>query len=42
MIRECIEAKYGFKVHTVYIAGVKRELGWPMYDALNEMPIECN
>ncbi len=33
MIKEYIEAKYGFKVHTAYIAEVKRELGLPMYDA---------
>ncbi len=26
MIKEYIEAKYGFKVHTAYIAEVKREL----------------
>ena len=30
-----IEAKYGFKVHTAYIAEVKRSLGLPMYDAPN-------
>ena len=30
-----IEAKYGFKVHTAYIAEVKRNLGLPMYDAPN-------
>ena len=35
MIQEYIEAKYGFKVHTAYIAEVKRELGLPMYDAPN-------
>ncbi len=35
MIKEYIEAKYGFKVHTAYIAGVKRDLGLPMYDAPN-------
>ena len=35
MIKEYIEAKYGFKVHTVYIAEVKRSLGLPMYDAPN-------
>ena len=29
------EMKYGFKVHTAYIAEVKRELGLPMYDAPN-------
>ena len=27
MIKEYIEAKYGFKVHTAYIAEVKRRLG---------------
>ena len=32
MIKEYIEAKYGFKVHT---AEVKRDLGLPMYDAPN-------
>ena len=31
MIKEYIEAKYGFKVHTAYIAEVKRDLGLPMY-----------
>ena len=35
MIKEYIEAKYGFKVHTAYIAEVKRSLGLPMYDAPN-------
>ena len=35
MIKEYIEAKYGFKVHTAYITEVKRELGLPMYDAPN-------
>ena len=35
MIREYIEAKYGFKVHNAYIAEVKRSLGLPMYDAPN-------
>ena len=35
MIKEYVEAKYGFKVHTAYIAEVKRELGLPMYDAPN-------
>ena len=35
MIEEYIEAKYGFKVHTAYIAEVKRNLGLPMYDAPN-------
>ena len=35
MIKEYIEAKYGFKVHTAYIAEVKRDLGFPMHDAPN-------
>ncbi len=35
MIKEYIEAKYGFKVHTAYIAEVKRSLGLPVYDAPN-------
>ena len=35
MIQEYIEEKYGFKVHTAYIAEVKRNLGLPMYDAPN-------
>ena len=35
MIKEYIEARYGFKVHTAYIAEVKRDLGLPMYDAPN-------
>lgn len=35
MIKEYIEAEYGFKVHTAYIAEVKRALGLPMYDAPN-------
>ena len=35
MIQDYIEEKYGFKVHTAYIAEVKRELGLPMYDAPN-------
>ena len=35
MIKEYIEAKYSFKVHTAYIAEVKRDLGLPMYDATN-------
>ena len=30
MIKEYIEAKYGFKVHTAYIAEVKRDLGLPI------------
>ena len=35
MIQEYIEKKYGFKVHTAYIAEVKRSLGLTMYDAPN-------
>lgn len=35
MIKEYIEAKYDFKVHTAYIAEVKCNLGLPMYDAPN-------
>ena len=35
MIQEYVEKKYGFKVHTAYIAEVKRDLGLPMYDAPN-------
>lgn len=35
MIQEYVEKKYGFKVHTAYIAEVKRSLGLPMYDAPN-------
>ena len=30
-----VEENYGFKVHTAYIAEVKRNLGLPMYDAPN-------
>lgn len=33
MIQEYVEVKYGVKVHTSYIAEVKRGLGLPMYDA---------
>ncbi len=35
MIKEYIVEKYDFKVHTAYIAEVKRSLGLPMYDAPN-------
>lgn len=35
MIMEYIENKYGFKVHSAYIAEVKKDLGLPMYDAPN-------
>lgn len=30
-----MEKNYGFKVHTAYIAEVKRNEGLPMYDAPN-------
>ena len=35
MIQEYVEKKYGFKVHTAYIAEVKRALGLTMYDTPN-------
>jgi hypothetical protein len=35
LIKEYILDKYSFKVHTAYIAEVKRDLGLPMYDAPN-------
>lgn len=35
MIQEYTEEKYDFKVHTAYIAEVKRSLGFPMYDVPN-------
>lgn len=35
MIQEYVEKKYGFKVHTAYIAEVKRSLGLTLYDAPN-------
>ena len=35
MIQDYVEMKFGFKVHTAYIAEVKRSLGLPMYDAPN-------
>ena len=34
-VKEYIEAKYGFKVHTAYLAEVKRDLGFSLYDAPN-------
>lgn len=36
-IQAYVEEKYGFKVHTAYIAEVKRDLGLPMYDAPNSV-----
>lgn len=35
MIQEYVEKKYGFRIHTAYIAEVKRSLGLMMYDAPN-------
>lgn len=35
MIQEYVERNYGFKVHTAYIAEVKRSLGLTMYDVPN-------
>ena len=35
MIQEYVERNYGFKVHTAYIAEVKRSLGLIKYDAPN-------
>ena len=35
LLQEYILEKYSFKVHTAYIAEVKRSLGVPMYDAPN-------
>ncbi len=35
MIQEYVEKKYGFKVHTAYIAEVKRSLELTMYGAPN-------
>lgn len=37
MAKDYMEEKYGFKVHTAYIAEVKRELGLPMHDVPNEV-----
>ena len=34
-IQEYVEDKFGFKVHSAYIAEVKRSLGMDMYDAPN-------
>ncbi|NMM62285.1 23S rRNA (uracil(1939)-C(5))-methyltransferase RlmD [Clostridium sp. P21] len=36
-IQEYVESKYGFKVHTAYIAEVKRSLGLDMYEAPNKV-----
>lgn len=37
MIQEYIEQNYNFKVHTAYIAEVKRSLGLQMYEASNKV-----
>ena len=37
VIKEYIEGKYGFKVHTAYIAEVKRNSGLPIYDDANAL-----
>ena len=37
IIQEYVEKKYGFKVHTAYIAEVKRSLGLIKYDVPNEV-----
>ena len=39
MINEYIDEKYSFKVHSAYIAEVKRSLGLPMYNAPNAVEI---
>ena len=41
MIQEYVEKKYGFKVHTAYIAEVKRSLGLTMYGAKVEAIMEA-
>ncbi|MDD2959284.1 MAG: hypothetical protein PHR92_12310 [Lachnospiraceae bacterium] len=35
MIKEYVEEKYGIKVHSAYIAEVKRDLGLQIYEAPN-------
>lgn len=35
MIQDYLEEKYGFKIHTAYIAEIRRGLGLLMYDAPN-------
>ena len=35
MIQEYVKKKYGVKVHTAYIAEVKRSLGLTMHDVSN-------
>lgn len=38
-IQGYVEEKYGFKVHTKYIAEVKRKHGLPMHDAPNKVEV---
>ncbi|WP_418751666.1 hypothetical protein [Frisingicoccus sp.] len=35
MIQKYVEKKYGLRVHTAYMAEVKRSMGLTMYDASN-------
>lgn len=35
MIQKYVKKRYGFKVHTVFIAEIKRSLGLAMYDVPN-------
>lgn len=35
LTQEYVEKKYGFKIHTAYVAEEKREWGLSMYDAPN-------
>ena len=35
MIISYVQEKYGFKVHTAFVAEVKRSLGLPMFNAPN-------
>ncbi len=39
MIKGYIEAKYDFKVHIAYIAGVERDLCLPANDALKHFDV---
>jgi len=36
-IKEYVQEKYGFKVHTAHIAEVKRKHGLPMHEASNSV-----
>lgn len=42
MVQQYVEDKYGFKVHTAYIAEVKRNHGIEMYSAPNGVEILKN